>query len=308
MDKLIELIVKNNQSLFGMNPIVEKINVGFTNTLYKINDSYIVKICTDIDNEEEFKNEINFYNSNKDNTLIPKLYYSSTDKKDVPYFYEVLEKISGVSLYNVWHTYSEEQREDIIRQLCEAMKQMHSIKGEKYNWSEYMKKEFTPLYEKAKELDIFNDEEQILLEQAYAEFDKYLESYEFVLVHNDLHFDNIFVYDGKIKIIDFERSIFAPKDFELDIFYRMIRKPWKFASEETEEYTDASHYLNIMSYVNKYYPDLVNTPNLYERLGIYDIVYFLAQLVRHPELDELKNDVLSAAKIVTAQNGKIMEG
>ena len=308
MDKLIELIVKNNQSLFGMNPIVEKINVGFTNTLYKINDSYIVKVCTDIDNEEEFKNEINFYNSNKDNTLIPKLYYSSTDKKDVPYFYEVLEKISGVSLYNVWHTYSEEQREDIIRQLCEAMKQMHSVKGEKYNWSEYMKKEFTPLYEKAKELDIFNDEEQILLERAYAEFDKYLESYEFVLVHNDLHFDNIFVYDGKIKIIDFERSIFAPKDFELDIFYRMIRKPWKFASEETEEYTDASHYLNIMSYVNKYYPDLVNTPNLYERLGIYDIVYFLAQLVIHPELDELKNDVLSAAKIVTAKNGKIMEG
>ena len=308
MDKLIELIVKNNQSLFGMNPIVEKINVGFTNTLYKINDSYIVKVCTDIDNEEEFKNEINFYNSNKDNTLIPKLYYSSTDKKDVPYFYEVLEKISGVSLYNVWHTYSEEQREDIIRQLCDAMKQMHSIKGDRYNWTEHMKKEFNPLYEKAKELNIFSDEEQKLLEQAYAEFDKYLESYEFVLVHNDLHFDNIFVYDGKIKIIDFERSIFAPKDFELDIFYRMIRKPWKFASEETEEYTDVSHYLNIMSYVNKYYPDLVNTPNLYERLGIYDIVYFLAQLVRHPELDELKNDVLSAAKIVMAKNGKIMEG
>ena len=305
MEKIIDLIVKINESLFGTKPIIEKINVGFTNTLYRINDSYIVKVCTDINNEEDFKKEIDFYNSNKENTLIPKLYYSDTMKEDVPYFYEILEKVNGVSLYNVWHTYSEEQREDIIRQLCDAMKQMHSIKGDRYNWTEYMKKEFNPLYEKAKELNIFSDEEKKLLEQAYYDFDKYLESDEFVLVHNDLHFDNVFVDNGKIKIIDFERSMYAPRDFELDIFYRMIRKPWKFASEETEEYTDASQYSNIMSYINKYYPELVNIPNLYERLGIYDIVYFLAHLVKHPELDELKNDILSAAKIVTSKDEKI---
>lgn len=108
MDKIIDLIIKNNELLFGTNPRVEKINVGFTNTLYRVNDSYIVKVCTDVDNEEEFKKEIAFYNSNKDNSLIPKLYYSNTDKIDVPYFYEILEKVNGVSLYNVWHTYTEE--------------------------------------------------------------------------------------------------------------------------------------------------------------------------------------------------------
>ena len=85
MDKIIDLIVKNNTSLFGTDPSIKKINVGFTNTLYKINDSYIVKVCTDIGNEEEFKNEINFYNSNKGNSLIPKLYYANTDKTNIPY-------------------------------------------------------------------------------------------------------------------------------------------------------------------------------------------------------------------------------
>ena len=135
---------------------------------------------------------------------------------------------------------------DIIRQICDAMKQIHSIKGDRYNWTEYMKKEFNPLYEKAKELDIFSDEEQKLLEQAYYDFDKYLESDEFVLVHNDLHFDNVFVDNGKIKIIDFERSMYAPRDFELDIFYRMIRKPWKFASEESEEYTGKLSDLELL--------------------------------------------------------------
>ena len=34
--------------------------------------------------------------------------------------------------------------------------------------------------------------------------------------------------DGIIKIIDFERLMYALRDFELDILYRMIRKPWKF--------------------------------------------------------------------------------
>lgn len=306
MDKIIDLIVTNNVLLFGTNPNVEKINVGFTNTLYKVNDSYIVKVCTNIDNEGKFKKEISFYNSNKDNTLIPKLYYSSTDKKCVPYFYEILEKVNGISLYNVWHTYTEEQRENIIRQLCDAMKKIHSIKGNRYNWSEYMKKEFDTLYEKARKLNIFNEEEQRLLGQAYSDFDKYLESDEFVLIHNDLHFDNIFVDKGRIKIIDFERSMYAPRDFELDIFYRMIRKPWKFASEEVERYIEANQYSNIMSYVNNYYPELVSNPNLYERLGIYDMVYFLAQLVKHPELDELKNDVLLAANGITSKDRKII--
>ena len=133
MEKIIDLIVSNNESIFGKNPQIKKINVGFTNTIYEINDSFIVKICSNVNNEENFKKEIDFYNKNKDNTYIPKLYYSSIDKKIVPYCYEIIEKIKGVSLYNLWHKYSESEREDIIKQLCIFMKQMHSIKGNNYN-------------------------------------------------------------------------------------------------------------------------------------------------------------------------------
>lgn len=296
MEKIINKILKQNISLFGINPIVEKINVGFTNTIYNINDSFIVKICTNINNENEFKKEIDFYKSNEENSLFPKLYYSSNDKKDIPYLYEIIEKVEGVSLYNVWHTFNEEQREEIIKQLCIAMKHIHSNTGKCYDWTKNIKDQFILLYEKAKKLSIFNDDEEKLLYNAYTKFEKYLESNDFVLIHNDLHFDNIFFYAGKIKIIDFERSMYAPRDFELDILYRMIRKPWKFASEETEQYINLSDYSNIMLYIEKYYPELVNIPNLYKRLAIYDIVYFLKQLIQHPDVEELKNDVLFAIK------------
>lgn len=302
MKKIINTILKQNITLFGINPKVEKINVGFTNTIYNINNSFIVKICTNSNNEKEFQKEIDFYKTNEKNSLIPKLYYSSTDKKSIPYFYEIIEKVDGVSLYNVWHTFNEEQREEIIKQLCIAMKRIHSNTGESYDWIKKIREQFVSLYEKAKELNIFSEEEQKFLDYAYSKFEKYLESNDFVLIHNDLHFDNILFNDGKIKLIDFERSMYAPRDFELDILYRMIRKPWKFASEETEQYTDSSHYSNIMSYIEKYYPELVNIPNLYKRLAIYDIVYFLKHLIQHPYIEELKDDVLFATKKVSLKD------
>ena len=297
MDEIINKIIEHNKELFGDDFNVEKINVGFTNAIYKVNNSFIVKICNDIDNEDKFKNEIDFYKANVTNNLIPKLFYSNTEKTDIPYFYEIIEKIEGVTLYNVWHTFSEKQREDIIRQLCDAMKQMHSNIGEKYDWIQYNKDKFNSLFEKAKNKSLLNEEEIEIINIAYSLFDKYLESDEFVLTHNDLHFDNILIKSGKIKVIDFERSMYAPKDFELHILYYMIRQPWKHANEESEKYTKVEDYKNIMSYIEKYYPEIISTPNLYKRLAIYDLIYEFSHLVNFSNhYDELKEAVMSAAK------------
>ncbi|MBQ9012813.1 MAG: aminoglycoside phosphotransferase family protein [Bacilli bacterium] len=297
MDEIINKIIEHNKELFGDDPNVEKINVGFTNAIYKVNESFIVKICNDIDNEDKFKKEIDFYKANATNTLIPKLFYSNTEKLDVPYFYEILEKIEGVTLYNVWHTFSEKQREDIIRQLCNAMKQMHSNIGESYDWIKYNKDKFNSLFEEAQNKSLLNEEEVEIIDSAYSLFDKYLESDEFVLIHNDLHFDNILVNDGKIKVIDFERSMYAPKDCELHILYYMIRQPWKHANEECEKYTKVEDYKNIMGYIEKYYPEIINIPNLYKRLAIYDLIYEFSHFVKFSNYyDELKEAVMSAAK------------
>ena len=239
MDEVINKIVEQYKELFGVNSSLERINVGFTNTIYNVNDSFIVKICTDIDNESKFQKEIDFYKANETNDLIPKMYYSSTKKLEVPYYYEILEKVEGVTLYNVWHTFTEEQREDIIRQLCDAMKKMHSNIGEKYDWVECNKNKFNISFNEAKNKNLLSKDEIEIIDSAYSLFDKYLKSDEFVLIHNDLHFDNIFINNGKIKVIDFERSMYAPKDFELHIIYYMVRQHWKHANEECEKYTNS---------------------------------------------------------------------
>ncbi len=302
MDDIVKIIIKNYESLFGINPSINKINVGFTNTIYNVNDSFIIKICSNPKNEEKFIKEINFYNSNKDNKMIPKMYVGNIDKKDVPYMYEILEKVEGSSLYNVWHTLNEDERENIIKKLCDSMKSFHSNKGKPYNWYEKGCLIFNDAYEKVKKLNIFNETEYISIDNAYNRFSLYLDSNEFALVHNDLHFDNIIYNKGSIKLIDFERSLYAPIDFELDIIYRMIRKPWKFASEETEKYTKLEDYSNIMKYIKKYYPEIINIPNLYKRLAIYDMIYYMKQLNEYPHVKELKEDILNASRIVGDNN------
>jgi len=50
VDEIINKIIEHNKELFGDDFNVEKINVGFTNAIYKVNNSFIVKICNDIDN------------------------------------------------------------------------------------------------------------------------------------------------------------------------------------------------------------------------------------------------------------------
>lgn len=298
MKKIIENIIKSNETILGKNPTFKKINVGFTNTIYNIDNKYIIKICTDINNEEKFLKEIDFYKANVNNDLIPKLYYSNTEKKDIPYYYEILEKVEGVTVYDIWHTLTEEQREDIIRQLCDAMKQFHSNKGNINNWIDSNTSLFMSYFNKAKELNLLTTGEIDLLNKASSKFNELFKSDEYVLVHNDLHFDNIFYNNGNIKLIDFERSMYAPKEYELGILYRMVRFPEKFASEENEKYTNKKDYENIMTYIEKYYPELIHIDNLYKKLAAYDMIYYLRPYVNNPKYVEDKEDTLNAAKIV----------
>ncbi len=298
-EDIINTIISKYDMLKGLD--CKFINKGFTNTIYSIGD-YIVRICTNTDNEAKFKNEIDYYLKNKDNPYIPKLYYFSTDKDDVPYYYEIIEKINGVPLYSIWYTFSEEQREDVIRQLCLIMKSFHKNVGPKRDWISENKDKFSSLYSKAKEKGIFDKEECDLIDYAFSKFDRYLDSSTFVLVHNDLHFDNVFYCDGDIKVIDFERSMYAPADYELSIIYNMVRKPWKFASLEDEKNVDMSQYSYIMTYIEKYYSELINVPNLYQRLAIYDMIYYLRHLLNYPDSKELKNDVIFSSIIVALKD------
>ena len=51
-----------------------------------------------------------------------------------------------------------------------------------------------------------------------------------------------------------------------------------------------------MDYMKKYYPELFTNPYLKERFLIYDIVYYLGNLVDYPHVKELNEIILKSSK------------
>ena len=58
MNDVINLIINKHKDLFGNDYVIERNKSGFTNTIYEINNSFIIKICNREDNEESFLKEI----------------------------------------------------------------------------------------------------------------------------------------------------------------------------------------------------------------------------------------------------------
>lgn len=297
-DKCICTLVKknyllkiiNNSDILNNSIKYIKVNRGFTNTIYTLDNKYIVKICSNKDNKERFNNEINFYLSNKNNKYIPRLYdYYISNNKD--YSYEIIELIKGKTLYSVWHTLNTKERKYIIKEITNIMKSIHSIKGNYYDFSKYLKDKLNTNYNKVK--DMFNDKEIELYNKIINNINKYFKDKDLRLIHNDIHFDNILIdTNNNIKIIDFERSIIAPIDYELDIFLRMCNNPTKYASEEDTKYIDINDYKDIPIYLKEYYPEIYNFNYFDIRHLIYDLEANLRLLPRFKDNIELKDKVI----------------
>lgn len=291
---ILEKIKKDNKNIIGDDFVFETLNVGFTNDVFSINNKYILKICKDKENESKFNNEIEFYLKNKNNKYLPRLlsFHKSVDINDASYL--IIEKLTGKSLYYVWHTFNIDKKKQIIKDLAEMMKSFHSIKGKSADWNIYITDKIK------KNLDICH-KENILNEQYYikginilSKAEKYLTSTDFSLVHADIHFDNlIYTDEEQLKIIDFETSISAPIDYELDIFLRMCNKPLKYASEETEKFVKKEDYQDIEKWFKEYYPKIFSHQYYNIRMKYYDLEANIRLLPRFREDSELKQIVVN---------------
>ena len=300
MEQIVKQIVKTHNELWGESPTIKKIEIGFTNTIFCVADKYILKICHDINNESEFCVEVDFYTNNIGKPYIAKMFAYSKDKSKVPYMYIVTEKIDGVSLYSIWHTLTEQEREKIVNQICDILKDLHKNKGEHFDWSEYIKgyyEQHLDVLIKQKQL---TESELALVRKAMSKFDLYLETDKdkFVYIHNDLHYDNCFYKDGKLTIIDFESSRFAPIDKELEIVFYAAKMPDKHASRETERFAKKEHFATLVSYFKKHYPQMFDVPHLEKRIAIYHLRDALDQYGTFKDNTELHDIIIELAKFV----------
>lgn len=276
-DEVIKKIIDSNELLQGLS--YEKVNAGFTNTIYKAGN-YIIRLCTNENNEQRFINEIDFYNKNKDNKNIPKLYFSDTTKSIVPYYYEIVEKINGKTLYEVWYKLSKEERKEIVIKIVDILKDIHSIKGESFDYSKRIKNEIRYLLEASNITDELFDKLLVLC-------DTYFKENNICLVHADLHFDNFILDENNLYLLDFERSTYAPLDYDFKIFNLCLNAPWRWASEDTDMLAIESDYENLMNMFIECYDELREVKYLEERLTVYEFIDILKEYCKNKNEETL---------------------
>ena len=292
-DSIIQRIIDRNELLKGekFEPIIE----GFTNTSYLVKD-YVVKICTNPNNEKRFTNEMNFYNENKYCQGIPKLLVSDTTKKVVPYYYEIIEKVYGKTLYELWYKLSNDEKKKILIQIIEILKQFHLKDANGYDFSEKLRKKILYLKKECNlSEELFND----LIDICY----KYFKENQFGLIHGDLHFDN-FVFNGTdLYLLDFENCMVAPIDYDFKIFSIYDSKPYLWASCKTDMLTVESDYEDFMNLLLENYEELSKISFINERLEFYSIIELLENY-KETKNEEIINEVYSKVRRLKGEVSK----
>jgi len=263
-DNYIKDIINNNEILKDKEYKV--LTSGFTNTIYQVGN-YIVRICNNKNNEDRFKKEIDFYNNNKDNNNMPRIYVGDISKEVIPYYYEVIEKIEGNTLYDVWYKLNKEERENIIIKLINVLKTIHCKEANEYDFNLYIKKQISTLIE---ECNLDNEFIELL-----AKCDIYFKDNNFGLIHGDLHLDNIICNANEIKLLDFERVECAPIDYDFKLLSTYSNVPWLWASTSVDMLTIEDDYKDLMDMIINNYDALKDIPYIHERLEIYSIIELL---------------------------------
>lgn len=256
---------------------IKKATSGFTNVVY-FTESLVVKIALVEDKKKKLKKEIDIYKNVKLNNM-PK-YITSGEIDD--YLYLIISKVSGRGLYSVWHLLSNLEKERCIEQISNILKVFNmenaTFLDEEYklaNWEEFVigklqdiKKGLEEIGLDTNKLSNFINNNSLFKENVYG------------LIYNDAHFDNFIYNDGNLSLIDFDRVVYAPIDYEMLIFKTMCDNPSKFVSEEDEDIVFDEDFLNVYDWFKKYYKELFEIPYVEERIKVYQFIYLCEQALK----------------------------
>lgn len=304
MKKVIKKIFEEN-NLESIKSI-EKIEIGFTNKVYSINDKFILKVCEDEDNEKNFEKEVFFYELFKNKLPVPEVIIFDNSKKIHNKLFIIYPKIKGDTLYSQWHLMNNDERRDMIKQICDILKTINKTSlnefVEKFSveeniiWREKIIGKIYSHLEIVKKKRIISENFIEKISEFVDENSHVLDEQVLTLVYWDIHFDNVLVENKKVVgILDFERTDLASVDFVLDLVRRMRDYPKKYMSEEFEKFAKREDYENLLIWFKEFYPELFEFTELGKRLDLYSIEHDVQDLIWWSDEIELQKQI---AKIV----------
>lgn len=292
----------------GLGPItsIEKIEIGFSNDVYSIDDRYILKAGKSEEDDEPLLRDIYLCNLLRDRVPAPRVIHSDASKTLYPRVFMIYLKIPGRNLYSRWHLLDVAERRELTRQICEILRRINETPYEGFarefgidteqSWHDMMQSRINGWIEKVSERGLLPAE---ILARTRAFLDQnaeVLQEQRMALTYHDAHFDNIIVSEDDktvVGILDFESADILSIDFVLDLVRRMVARPGKYASEESEGFARLEDYSELMRWYEEFYPELFAFEDLDKRLDIYSIEHSLAEIFWYPQGTAAREELLT---------------
>jgi len=283
----------------------QKIEIGWTNKVFSVNDNFILKFCEDETNEEKFEREVFFYEFFENKVPVPKIRIYDNSKKIYGKFFMIYPKIQGDNLYSKWHLLSNEERNNITAQLCEILKVISKSPYDEFvkrlnlnssmNWRDKVVSQIEKSLGEIAKRQLLQPEFIKAIRNFVEQNSHVLAEQKIALVYWDAHFDNILVQNTKIVgILDFERTELSSIDFNLDIVKRMVEYPKKYMSEEFEKFARKEDYAQLLDWFREFYPELFDFKDLAKRLDLYAIEHDTHTLLDWPDSKEVKQMIVKS--------------
>lgn len=281
---------------------IRKLEIGFSNDVYCINEKYMLKIVKEKEESTNLKKEIYLCKLLQDKIPTPKIVYSGSAKDLDNRLFFVYPKIEGETLNSLWHLASVDQRRHFIEQICAMLKIIHETPYQAFaqefqisistSWQEHMCSEIVNKLTQLSQTSVLSPKKISGIERFLKDNRGSLSQEKMGLSYWDLHFDNFLIQGNRIVgMLDFERTEIASLDYPLAFVRRMAQNPKKFVALKMEKDTDPKDYKKLIEWYEKYYPEMFEFRDLEKRLNIYSIDYTLSKLIFFPQDAELKNEL-----------------
>ena len=208
----------------------------------------------------------------------------------------VLRRLPGEQLGRCWPTMPPSDRQAAIEQLGEAMVRLHAVADPqrfRHPWLEdpHDATAYHPhpnrvgflvhAGRRLVEVDVpLLEEVEVFVTERLPAFD----GDEEVLVHADLHFENL-LWDRRARrlsaVLDFEMARPAAPDLDLTVVLRMCGVGRLLVAEDYEDDIRPEDFVDVPRWLARAYPRLFAHPRLLERQEAYAAMYALRALVSY---------------------------
>ena len=242
---------------------IQKIDIGFSNDVYSVDDKYILKIGRSPKYEEFNKKDIYICNLFESQMPTPQILYSDESKKLIDNVFFIYPKIQGDNLYDKWHLFDNNERKQIVEQICSILKKINKTPygdfAKKFSidtnvdWKTNMISRIKDLVEKTRSAKSLDTNTANAIYSFIEKHKDVLQEQKLALTYWDLHFDNLLVSNDKIVgILDFERMEVSSIDYTLVLVSRMIKNPKKYASKNAEQFIEKEDYSELLDWYKSF--------------------------------------------------------